>query len=137
MLFRSVGRNPRSGILGTGELRGARRFVSRASMPTYEYHCEKCGKTFEVFQSMKDEPFKICPKHLCRKRQWGRGKVRRLLGTGAGLIFKGSGFYITDYRSESYKQAAKKESGEASGKSSDAKASEKAPAKSSAKASSE
>lgn len=74
-------------------------------MPTYEYECPKCGKTFEVFQSMKDEPLKTCPNKKCK------GKVKRLIGTGAGLIFKGSGFYITDYRSEGYKQAAKKDSG--------------------------
>ena len=58
---------------------------------------------------MRDEPFRECPKNLCRLPKWGHGKVKRLLGTGAGLIFKGSGFYITDYRSDSYKQAAKKE----------------------------
>lgn len=74
-------------------------------MPTYEYECQKCHKTFELFQSMKDEPVKICPDKKCK------GKVKRLLGTGAGLIFKGSGFYITDYRSEGYKQAAKKDGG--------------------------
>jgi putative FmdB family regulatory protein len=79
-------------------------------MPTYEYSCQKCGKNFEVFQSMRDEPFRECPKELCRLPKWGHGKVKRLLGTGAGLIFKGSGFYSTDYRSESYKAAAKKES---------------------------
>ena len=59
---------------------------------------------------MRDEPFQGCPKELCRLPKWGHGKVKRLLGTGAGLIFKGSGFYITDYRSDSYKEAAKKES---------------------------
>lgn len=79
-------------------------------MPTYEYECEKCHKGFEVSQSMKDAAFKTCPKELCQMKKWGKGKVRRLLGTGAGLIFKGSGFYITDYRSEGYKQAAKKDS---------------------------
>jgi putative FmdB family regulatory protein len=79
-------------------------------MPTYEYHCQKCGQNFEAFQSMRDEPFRECPKDLCRLLKWGRGKVKRLLGTGAGVIFKGSGFYITDYRSDSYKEAAKKES---------------------------
>ncbi len=73
-------------------------------MPTYEYECPKCHKTFELFQSMKDEPIKICPDKKCK------GKVKRLIGTGAGLIFKGSGFYITDYRSEGYKSAAKKDS---------------------------
>ena len=58
---------------------------------------------------MRDEPFRECPKELCRLPKWGHGKVKRLLGTGAGLIFKGSGFYSTDYRSDSYKEAAKKE----------------------------
>src|SRR5213593_1558356 len=80
------------------------------SMPTYEYSCQKCGQNFEAFQSMRDEPFRECPKNLCRLPKWGHGKVKRLLGTGAGLIFKGSGFYTTDYRSDSYKEAAKKES---------------------------
>ena len=79
-------------------------------MPTYEYSCEKCGQHFDAFQSMRDEPFRECPKELCRLQKWGHGKVKRLLGTGAGLIFKGSGFYTTDYRSDSYKEAAKKES---------------------------
>ena len=76
-------------------------------MPTYDYSCEKCGKTFETFQSMRDEPLRECTKELCRQQQWGHGKVKRLLGTGAGLIFKGSGFYSTDYRSNSYKEGAK------------------------------
>ncbi len=58
---------------------------------------------------MRAEPYKTCPKELCRQPKWGKGKVKRLLGTGAGLIFKGSGFYTTDYRSESYKSGAKKE----------------------------
>ena len=80
-----------------------------SAMPTYEYQCEKCGKSFEAFQSMRDEPFRECPKALCREKKWGHGRVKRLLGTGAGLIFKGSGFYTTDYRSNSYKEAAKKE----------------------------
>ena len=79
-------------------------------MPTYEYSCQKCGQNFEAFQSMRDEPFRECPKNLCRLPKWGHGKVKRLLGTGAGLIFKGSGFYTTDYRSDSYREAAKKES---------------------------
>jgi len=80
-------------------------------MPTYDYHCRKCGKDFEAFQSMKDEPFRTCPEDRCQMSPWGHGEVKRLLGTGAGLIFKGSGFYITDYRSEGYKQAAQKDSG--------------------------
>jgi putative FmdB family regulatory protein len=79
-------------------------------MPTYEYHCTKCDQNFEAFQSMRDEPFRECPKELCRLQKWGHGKVKRLVGTGAGIIFKGSGFYVTDYRSDSYKEAAKKES---------------------------
>jgi putative FmdB family regulatory protein len=94
--------------LSGGELRPFAAFGTR-SMPTYEYSCEKCGKTFETFQSMRDEPLRECPKELCRQKKWGHGKVKRLLGTGAGLIFKGSGFYITDYRSNSYKEGAKKD----------------------------
>ena len=82
-------------------------------MPTYEYECTKCKKTFEAFQSMKDDAFKTCPKDKCRMKTWGKGKVKRLLGAGAGLIFKGSGFYITDYRSEGYKSAAKSDSSKA------------------------
>ena len=78
-------------------------------MPTYEYICEKCDQTFDFFQSIKDEPLKICPEERCCMKKWGKGKVKRAIGAGAGLIFKGSGFYITDYRSENYKQAAKKE----------------------------
>ena len=58
---------------------------------------------------MRDEPFRECPKNLCRLEKWGHGKVKRLLGKGAGIIFKGSGFYTTDYRSDSYKESAKKE----------------------------
>jgi putative FmdB family regulatory protein len=80
-------------------------------MPTYEYVCEKCDHRFDFFQSIKDEPIKLCPQDKCALKKWGKGSVRRAIGAGAGLIFKGSGFYITDYRSESYKQAAKKESG--------------------------
>ncbi len=68
-------------------------------MPTYDYKCKKCGHQFEHFQSMNDEPLDVCPE--CG------GKVERLIGTGAGLIFKGSGFYATDYRSDSYTKAAK------------------------------
>lgn len=79
-------------------------------MPTYEYHCEKCDRNFEISQSMKDDVLKTCPKELCQRKTWGKGTVKRQIGTGAGLIFKGSGFYITDYRSEGYKAAAKKDS---------------------------
>jgi putative FmdB family regulatory protein len=79
-------------------------------MPTYEYFCEKCGREFEVFQSISSRSLKICPKDLCSRKTWGRGRVRRKISAGAGLLFKGSGFYITDYRSEGYKAAAKKDS---------------------------
>lgn len=73
-------------------------------MPTYDYVCEKCGHSFEYVQSMNDEKLTDCPLEDCD------GKVKRLLGTGAGIIFKGGGFYETDYRSDSYKSGAKKES---------------------------
>lgn len=66
-------------------------------MPTYDYECKKCGRRFEVFQRMTDKPLTICPAGICEEDEWGRGEVRRLLSGGAGLIFKGSGFYITDY----------------------------------------
>ena len=71
-------------------------------MPTYDYLCGECGHTFEEFQSIKDFPKKKCPQ--CKKL-----KLKRLLGTGAGVIFKGSGFYQTDYRSDGYKKAAESE----------------------------
>lgn len=70
-------------------------------MPTYEYECKECEHKFEVFQSMKGDPIKECPE--CK------GEVRRLFGTGGGIIFKGSGFYATDYRSEEYKRRAQEE----------------------------
>ena len=79
-------------------------------MPTYEYFCEKCGWEFEVFQSISAKPLKICPKDLCGGKKWGRGRVKRKISGGGGLLFKGSGFYINDYRSEGYKAAAKKDS---------------------------
>lgn len=93
-------------------------------MPTYEYHCAKCDQNFEAFQSMRDRPFRICPKELCRLPKWGRGSVKRQLGTGAGIIFKGSGFYVTDYRSKDYKEAAKKEAPATADKSEPAKKSD-------------
>ncbi|MFN3407798.1 MAG: FmdB family zinc ribbon protein [Limisphaerales bacterium] len=96
-------------------------------MPTYAYQCEKCGHEFEFFQSMKDRALTSCPQDLCGQKRWGKGRVRRQLGTGAGMIFKGSGFYITDYRSESYKQAAKKDAAPAA--STPAKPAEKPAAK--------
>jgi putative FmdB family regulatory protein len=79
-------------------------------MPTYEYVCSKCGHEFEKFQPIADKALNVCPANLCAKKKWGRGAVKRKISSGAGLIFKGSGFYITDYRSEGYKEAAKKES---------------------------
>ncbi len=92
-------------------------------MPTYDYQCEACGHRFEKFQSITAAPIKKCPK--C-----GKSKVRRLIGTGAGVIFKGSGFYSTDYRDPSYAEKAKSESGTSSsssekteGKSEEAKSS--------------
>ncbi|MBI5775533.1 MAG: zinc ribbon domain-containing protein [Verrucomicrobia bacterium] len=78
-------------------------------MPTYEYACEKCGRTFDKFQPIADAALKTCPKEICAEKKWGRGKVKRVIGAGGGLIFKGSGFYITDYRSDNYKAGAKKE----------------------------
>ena len=78
-------------------------------MPTYEYHCDACDYNFDEFQSMSEAPVKKCPQ--CKKP-----KLRRVFGTGAAVLFKGSGFYETDYRSESYKQAAKADQ-EAAGKS--------------------
>jgi len=73
-------------------------------MPTYDYLCESCGHEFEQFQAMTAKPSRICPK--CGKRE-----LRRLIGCGSGVIFKGAGFYQTDYRSESYKKAAESEKG--------------------------
>jgi len=84
-------------------------------MPTYEYECAKCKKDFEIFQSMKDDALKTCPKNRCRQKTWGKGKVKRKLGVGAGFIFKGSGFYITDYRSEGYKSGAKSDAAKSPG----------------------
>jgi putative FmdB family regulatory protein len=78
-------------------------------MPTYEYVCEKCGHQFEKVQPISARALTICPEELCSKKRWGKGKVKRAISTGGGLIFKGSGFYTTDYRSEKYKEAAKKD----------------------------
>lgn len=85
-------------------------------MPTYDYVCDDCGYHFEEFQSITSEPLTKCPK--CR------GHIHRLIGAGNGFLFKGSGFYITDYRSDSYKSSKQKEEGTGS-KSSEATASTK------------
>ncbi|MSU59505.1 MAG: zinc ribbon domain-containing protein [Pedosphaera sp.] len=79
-------------------------------MPTYEYVCAKCGHEFEKYQPIAAKALTQCPADLCAKKKWGRGAVKRKIGLGGGLLFKGSGFYITDYRSEGYKSAAKKDS---------------------------
>jgi putative FmdB family regulatory protein len=105
-------------------------------MPTYDYECDACGHKFEQFQSIKDDALTKCPE--CKKK-----KLRRLFGTGAAIVFKGSGFYQTDYRSDSYKKSAaadkpssesssggSKESGTKSGGSSDGGSSKKSEASS-------
>ena len=109
-------------------------------MPTYEYSCEKCGHQFELFQSIAADPIATCPKELCPQKRWGKGLVKKRISAGAGLLFKGSGFYITDYRSEGYKAAAKKEAGTGTSsgsgsenKSSGGTSSESKPAKSDSK----
>jgi putative FmdB family regulatory protein len=90
-------------------------------MPTYEYLCSKCGHEFEKFQSIADKPLAVCPEDLCAQKKWGRGRVKKKISAGAGLIFKGSGFYITDYRSDKYKEAARKDSDAAKPAKSDSK----------------
>ena len=77
-------------------------------MPTYDYVCDACDHQFELFQSITAEPERKCP--AC-----GKPKLRRLIGPGAAIVFKGSGFYQTDYRSESYKKRAAAEKASASG----------------------
>lgn len=79
--------------------------VAPQAMPNYDYECRKCGKRFEVFQSMNDPKLTTCTQEGCD------GEVRRILGTGGGIIFKGSGFYQTDYRSSSYQAGAKADGG--------------------------
>ena len=74
-------------------------------MPTYGYKCKKCGLEFEVRQSISAKPLSVCPQDACAQKKWGRGRVKRQISGGAGLLFKGSGFYITDYRSEGYKKS--------------------------------
>jgi putative FmdB family regulatory protein len=91
-------------------------------MPTYDYQCDACGHAFEQFQSITAAPLKKCP-------DCGKLKLKRLLGTGAGLIFKGAGFYETDYRSESYKKAAQGDKPAAETKSAETKKETSASAK--------
>jgi putative FmdB family regulatory protein len=86
-------------------------------MPTYDYVCDACDHKFELFQSMKDEPERKCP-------QCGKLKLRRLFGTGGAIMFKGSGFYQTDYRSDSYKKAASADSAPSGGDDKSSKSSE-------------
>lgn len=93
-------------------------------MPTYEYECGSCGKRHEVFQSITSKPLRKCP--AC-----GKSKLKRLIGAGSSIIFRGSGFYQTDYRSDGYKKAAKAESDSASGAAKTEKAADKPAAKSS------
>lgn len=98
-------------------------------MPTYVYNCQKCGLQFEQFQSIAAQPLTVCSKQACQRKPWGKGKVKRAISGGAGLIFKGSGFYITDYRSDKYKEAAKKDSTTPASKPSGTSDAKPAPAK--------
>jgi putative FmdB family regulatory protein len=97
-------------------------------MPTYDYQCKACHHRWELFQSIKAEPEKKCPK--CGKRQ-----AERMIGPGAGIIFKGSGFYQTDYRSSNYKKAAEadKKASESSNGKSESKSESKSETKSESK----
>jgi len=94
-------------------------------MPTYEYRCMKCGHKFEEFQSMSAEPLDTCPK--CG------GPAERIISGGAGLLFKGDGFYITDYRSSGYKKDAKKDAPTSSDSKSESKTESKSEPKPKAK----
>jgi putative FmdB family regulatory protein len=91
-------------------------------MPTYDYECDACGHTYELFQRITEDPIKKCPE--CKKK-----KARRLFGTGAAIVFKGSGFYETDYRSDSYKKGAKDEKKSQSDSKSDGKSETKSKSK--------
>lgn len=92
-------------------------------MPTYDYECDACGHTLEVFQGINDPVKKKCP-------ECGKSKLKRLFGTGAAIVFKGSGFYQTDYRSDGYKKAAEADKkSKTDTKSSDSKKSGKSEAK--------
>ncbi len=91
-------------------------------MPTYDYRCDACEHKFELFQSMKDDPIRKCPK--C-----GKLKVKRIIGGGGGIIFKGTGFYQTDYRSKSYSDGASKDSTKSSSSDKPAPSAPASPAK--------
>ncbi len=93
-------------------------------MPTYEYKCKKCGYRFEEFQNISDKPLTKCPKKDCT------GKVVRIISAGGGFLFKGSGFYSTDYRSDSYKKAASADKDSGSSSSAGKETTDKKPAKS-------
>ncbi len=94
-------------------------------MPTYEYACGQCNHRFDAFQSITANPLRKCP--AC-----GKSALKRLIGTGSGIIFKGSGFYCTDYRSDGYKKAATGETGKAKDKAADKKETKTAPTPSTA-----
>lgn len=87
-------------------------------MPTYDYKCKKCDHAWEAFQSIKAEPIKKCP-------ECGKNQAQRLISGGGGILFKGGGFYETDYRSDSYKKAAKADSESSSSSKSESKSSDK------------
>lgn len=91
-----------------------------APVPTYDYHCLACEHAFALEHSMKDAPRRKCPK--C-----GKNRLERRIGPGAGIVFKGSGFYVTDYRSKAYQEAAKSESKEPAKAPGDAKPGEPSP----------
>lgn len=95
-------------------------------MPTYDYACDACGHSFELFQSIKENAKKKCPK--CAK-----SKLRRLIGPGAAIMFKGSGFYKTDYRSDSYNKAAAADQPKTDSKPAESKSSESKPSSSPSK----
>lgn len=98
-------------------------------MPTYDYECKSCRHTWEAFQSIKADPIKKCP-------ECGKNQARRVIGPGAGIIFKGSGFYITDYRSDSYKKAASADKAASDGPKSESAKSDAGSAKSESKSAS-